>query len=49
VGVHPLASADALQLAAALAVPGDPPETLDFVTLDCWLAMAAQLVGFRVL
>ena len=49
VGVHALAAADALQLAAALVVSGDQPETLDFVTLDSRLATAAQLEGFRVL
>ena len=48
VAVHPLAAADALQLAAALVASGDRPETLDFVTLDSRLATAAQLEGFRV-
>ena len=48
VAVHPLAAADALQLAAALVASGDRPETLDFVTLDGRLATAAQLEGFRV-
>ncbi len=49
VGIHPLAAADAMQLAAALAASGDRPETLDFVTLDRPLARCAQLEGFRVL
>ena len=49
VAVHPLAAADALQLAAALVVSGDRPETLDLVTLDSRLATAAQLEGFHVL
>jgi uncharacterized protein len=49
VGLHPLAAADALQLAAALVASRDRPETLDFVTLDKRLATAAQLEGFRVI
>jgi hypothetical protein len=48
VGVHPLAAADALQLAAALAAADDRPETLEFVTLDGVLARAARLEGFVV-
>jgi uncharacterized protein len=48
VAVHPLAAADALQLAAALVASSDRPETLDFVTLDTRLATAAQLEGFHV-
>ena len=48
VGVHPLAAADALQLAAAMLASGDRPETLEFVTLDQQLARAAKLEGFRV-
>ncbi len=48
VGLHPLTSAGAMQLAAALVASGDRPETLDFVTLDKRLAMAAQMEGFRV-
>jgi predicted nucleic acid-binding protein len=48
VGVHPLAAADAMQLAAALVASRDRPETLDFVTLDSRLATAARLEGFRV-
>jgi predicted nucleic acid-binding protein len=49
VGVHALAAADALQLAAALVACEDRPERLDFVTFDRVLARAAQLEGFRVL
>jgi uncharacterized protein len=49
VAVHPLAAADAMQLAAALVASGDRPETLDFVTLDERLAAAAELEGFRVI
>lgn len=49
VGVHPLASADALQLAAALTASGDRPERLDLVTLDVPLARSAQLEGFKVI
>jgi predicted nucleic acid-binding protein len=49
VGIHPLASADALQLAAALAASGDRPERLEIVTLDKVLARCARLEGFRVM
>jgi predicted nucleic acid-binding protein len=49
VGVHPLASADALQVAAALAASGDRPERLEIVTLDAVLARCARLEGFRVI
>ena len=49
VGVHPLASADALQLGAALTAADDGPERLDMVTLDTQLARCAQLEGFRVI
>jgi predicted nucleic acid-binding protein len=49
VGVHPIAAADAMQLAAALVASGDRPETLPFVTLDRVLARSAQLEGFDVL
>jgi predicted nucleic acid-binding protein len=49
VAVHPLAAADAMQLAAARVASGDRPETLDFVTLDRRLATAAELEGFRVI
>lgn len=49
VGVHPLASADALQLAAALTASGDRPERLEIITLDAVLARCARLEGFRVM
>ena len=49
VSVHALTAADALQLAAALVVSREQPETLEFVTLDKVLARAARLEGFRVL
>lgn len=45
---HPLRSADALQLAAAIAGSEDHPETLSFVTLDDRLAEAAEREGFAV-
>ncbi len=48
VSVHALAAADALQLAAALVVSREQPETLEFVTLDKVLARAALLEGFPV-
>jgi len=48
IGVHPLAAADTLQLAAALTAADDRPETLEFVTLDRVLAQRASLEGFRV-
>ena len=43
---HRLRSADALQLAAALAAAEDHPATLPFVTLDIRLAAAADREGF---
>lgn len=46
--VHPLRTADALQLAAARAASEDQPETLPIVTLDSRLAEAAQREGFSV-
>ncbi len=49
VALHPLAAADAMQLAAALVASGDRPDTLEFVTLDRRLATAAELEGFRVI
>lgn len=49
VSVHALTSADALQLAAALVVSREQPETIEFVTLDKVLARAARLEGFPVL
>jgi predicted nucleic acid-binding protein len=48
VSVHALSAADALQLAAALVVSREQPETLEFVTLDKVLARAARFEGFRV-
>jgi len=47
--VHPLAAADALQLAAATAAAEGHPESLPFVTLDRTLALAAEREGFPVL
>lgn len=49
VNVHALTAADALQLAAALVVSREQPETLEFVTLDKVLARAARLEGFPVI
>jgi predicted nucleic acid-binding protein len=49
VSVHALTAADALQLAAALVVSRERPETLEFVTLDKVLGRAARLEGFPVL
>lgn len=46
--VHPLRSADALQLAAAIVASEDRPATLPFVTLDDRLAEAAEREGFVV-
>lgn len=48
VSVHAITAADALQLAAALVVSREQPETLEFVTLDTVLARAARLEGFPV-
>lgn len=45
---HPLRSADALQLAAAIAAADGEPPTLPFVTLDERLAIAAGKEGFPV-
>jgi predicted nucleic acid-binding protein len=49
VSVHAITAADALQLAAALVVSREQPETLEFVTLDKVLARAARLEGFTVI
>lgn len=49
VETHPLRAADALQIAAALVVAADRPESLQFVTLDQSQAVAAEREGFRVL
>jgi len=47
--VHPLRAADALQLAAAYAAAEHRPASLDVVTLDEHLAVAARKEGFAVL
>jgi predicted nucleic acid-binding protein len=47
--VHPLRAADALQLAAAFVAADGSPPTLELVTLDDRLALAAQKEGFVVL
>ncbi len=46
--VHPLRTADALQLGAAIVAAEDRPATLQFVTLDERLALAAEREGFVV-
>ncbi len=46
--VHPLRTADALQLAAAIVAAEDQPATLPLVTLDTGLAQAAEREGFTV-
>ncbi len=46
--VHPLRTADALQLAAAIVAAEDHPATLPLVTLDDRLAHAAEREGFAV-
>jgi len=47
--VHELRAADAFQLAAALAAAEGSPSTLELVTLDDRLALAARREGFTVL
>lgn len=47
--VHPLRAADSLQLAAAVVASEGRPSTLEFVTLDDRLALAAQKEGFPVI
>lgn len=47
--IHPLRSADALQLAAALLASLGTPSLHTFVTFDSKLAEAAAKEGFRVL
>lgn len=47
--VHPLRTADALQLAAALVGCDDHPNAMPFVTLDGRLGEAARREGFAVL
>lgn len=46
---HPLRAADALQLAAALAVNDDQPAAVPFVCLDARLAAAARQEGLDVI
>lgn len=46
--VHPLRSADSLQLAAALSIAGDDPGSLGFVSLDRRLVDAARREGLDV-
>jgi len=46
--MHSLRAADALQLAAALAVSQGQPDALDFVCLDTRLGLAAEREGLRV-
>lgn len=45
---HPLRASDALQLAAALLVSDERPESLPFVCLDDRLSEAARREGFSV-
>lgn len=47
--LHPLRAADALQLAAAIIAAEHEPRSLDFVSLDARLAMAAAREGFRTI
>jgi predicted nucleic acid-binding protein len=47
--VHNMRAADGLQLAAAFVAAEGRPSTLEFVTLDDRLALAAQKEGFVVL
>jgi hypothetical protein len=47
--VHPLAAADALQLAAALTLTSDRPRRRGFVCADDRLARAAESEGFDVI
>ena len=49
VETHPLKAADALQVGAALVAAEEVPATLEFVTLDRNLAVAAEREGFRVI
>jgi predicted nucleic acid-binding protein len=46
--VHPLRTADALQLGAAIVAAEDHPATLPLGTLDERLAQAAEREGFAV-
>ena len=47
--LHPLRSADALQLAAALSAAAEDPQQLDLVSSDDRLSAAARREGFTVL
>jgi predicted nucleic acid-binding protein len=47
--VHPLRAADSLQLAAAFVAAEGRPATLEFLTLDDRLGLAAQKEGFAVI
>jgi predicted nucleic acid-binding protein len=47
--VHPLGAADALQLAAAFIAAERRPSSLELVTLDDRLAVAARKEGFAVI
>lgn len=49
VRTHDVRTADAFQIAAAIAISGSQPETLALVTLDDRLAVAARREGFPVL
>lgn len=49
VETHPLKAADALQLGAALVAADEFPATLEFVTLDRQVAVAAEREGFRLI
>ena len=46
---HALRAADAMQIAAALALASQDPSTLEVVTLDAALARAAEREGLRVI
>jgi predicted nucleic acid-binding protein len=46
--VHPLRTADALQLAAAFVAAEQRPSSLEVVTLDDRLAAAARKEGFQL-
>ena len=46
--VHALRGADAVQLAAALMASAEEPATLDIVSSDARLSIAAQREGFLV-
>ena len=48
-GIHPLRTSDALQLAAALSAAEENPGDVPFVTLDERLAEAARKEGFPIL